>query len=474
MLGWLESTNFIQTHSELHYPRDGKWDADAPPNLRDTLLNQPWHGNHWVEAFAYRQRTFWELATNGWGEDLCNGGMNWNPRHWTYKNAITNELWIAASAKMYLDYPGDGIAGTWSEENHLAGRNRTFLEAAMKGYEWLMNVNMTNDAGLFVDGFHISNQDKNNTKCDVRDEMVFTYNQGVLLTGQRALWEATGGVAFLKDGHHLIQSVIKATGWDLKQGGPVDKVSRGKLPPWHGLGRGGIIEEACDVTARCSQNGHTFKGIYFHHLTYFCAPLKEPLEDVDAEAFGVVSRAHAQACKQYVPWVGYNAEAALSTRDAKGIIGMWWGAEKFGSAPEIWNPKHSDSHAPDAVDYRNFGIPSDGVWSELGGPPKAIPGVELDGDTEGIGERLVDATDAQYRMGGGSSKKPVSRDPNMRGRGRTVETHNSGMEVVRAWYELSKAYSDKEASRGWRFGIHWLFSNFWRMAGTWNSFFFFF
>ncbi|CAI4218688.1 unnamed protein product [Parascedosporium putredinis] len=150
-----------------------------------------------------------------------------------HQNAITNELWIAASAKMYLDYPGDGIAGTWSEENHHAGRNRTFLEAAMKGYEWLMNVNMTNDAGLFVDGFHISNQDKNNTKCDVRDEMVFTYNQGVLLTGQRALWEATGGVAFLKDGHHLIQSVIKATGWDLKQGGPVDKVSRGKLP--HGV-----------------------------------------------------------------------------------------------------------------------------------------------------------------------------------------------------------------------------------------------
>ena len=470
-MGWLESTNFIKSHSELHYPRDGRWDADAPPNLRDALINQPWHGNQWTEAFAHRERTFWELATQGWGEDLCNGGMNWNPRFLTYKNAITNELWISASAKMYLDFPGDKIASPVSlDDDKLAGRNRTFLEAAMKGYEWLMNVNMTNNAGLFVDGFHISNRLQNNTKCDLRDEMVYTYNQGVLLTGQRALWDATGGVAFLRDGHHLIQSVIKATGWDLKKSRPSDKTNPGKLPPWRGLGRGGILEEACDTTARCSQNGQTFKGIYFHHLTYFCAPLTESLEEVDAHAFELLEKAHAEACKNYVPWVAYNAEAALSTRDEKGVMGMWWGAEKWGQDPEVWGSEGGNTYDPNnhsVIDYRNFGVPKDNVWTKPGAGSEVIPGVELD-DREGeedVATFKLREANSQHHMASSSSisTKPHLKDPNTRGRGRTVETHNSGLEVVRAWYELSQAYGDKRGTTGWRFGIQWIFSRLWRI-----------
>ncbi|PKS12775.1 hypothetical protein jhhlp_000986 [Lomentospora prolificans] len=475
VLGWLESTNFIRSHSDLHYPRGGNWDSDASHNLRDTLLNQPWHGNHWTEAFAHRERTFWELATKGWGEDLCNGGINWNPRFLTYKNAITNELWIAASAKMYLDFPGDKIASPLSVDDPSAGRNRTFLEAAMRGYEWLMNVNMTNDAGLFVDGFHISNRHKNNTKCDLRDEMVYTYNQGVVLTGQRALWEATGGVAFLNDGHHLIQSVIKATGWDLTSSQPIDETIRGKLPPWRGLGRGGIIEEACDSVARCSQNGQTFKGIYFHHLTYFCRPLTEPLEEVDNQAFDLVAHAHAQACRQYVPWIAHNAEAALSTRDSRGVMGMWWGAEKFGDAPEVWDSEQNDAADPHAVDYRNFGVPNDQVWRAVGVEQEALPGVDLSQrDRRQDGALQADSirVDAQHRMAGGISKKPTRKDPNTRGRGRTVETQNSGLEVLRAWYELSQAYGDKQVTSGWRFGIQWLFSKLWR-ARTLGAFSFF-
>ncbi len=138
---------------------------------------------------------------------------------------------------------------------------------------------MLNSQGLYIDGFHISgtkNGTRPSTKCDVRNEMVYTYNQGVILTGQIGLWKATGHDGFLRDGHRLIQSVITATGYDLEDDRPIDDIDDlepGQLPPWRGLGRAGVLEEQCDVSGTCSQDSQSFKGIFFHHLTAFCAPL---------------------------------------------------------------------------------------------------------------------------------------------------------------------------------------------------------
>lgn len=84
---------------------------------------------------------------------------------------------------------------------------------------------MTNSQGLYVDDYHINVSKKGNVECDVRDEMVYTYNQGVMLTGQRGLWAVTGSPSYLHDGHELIRAVIEATGWDLLRDAPVDGAS---------------------------------------------------------------------------------------------------------------------------------------------------------------------------------------------------------------------------------------------------------
>ena len=459
VLGWLESTNFIRSHSARHYQRgDDASDPDLLLNLGDALVGRSWHGNDWTESFALRARDFWDLASQGWGESLCGGGMRWSPHLLVYKNAITNQLWIAASARMYLDYPGDNIDSSGREP-----RNMTHLEYALKGYDWLMSINMTNDAGLFVDGYHVGNKPENNTTCNVREESVYTYNQGVLLTGQRGLWEATGSPDFLKDGHELTQNVIKATGWDLEAGAPIDEVTPDALPPWRGIGRHGVLEERCDSIGKCSQNGQTFKGIYFHHLAYFCMPLTKPGEEVDGDTFDTLAVNHAKACKSYLPWIAYNAEAALATRDSRGVFGEWWGADKY----QVWDNSGARYRTANYSDYRNFGIPNDGVWTPPGVAPPKLPGVDDEPEDPAAHDE-----EAGQRRRSGVANRPRADDPNNRGRGRTQETQNSGMSVVRAWWELSQAYAEKKQRSTRSIDIRWLLDYIWRILPIGQSLFF--
>ncbi|KAH6687839.1 glycosyl hydrolase family 76-domain-containing protein [Plectosphaerella plurivora] len=453
VLGWLEAIKFTHVHSELHYPpRDPERIAD--PDLWEALRSNPWHGFVWVPAFAHRARIFWDSATSGWSDALCNGGMTWNPRLEPYKNAVTNELWIAASISMYLWFPGDNNTSPWVNGHFLPSSTREprYLAAAIQGYKWLKEVNMTNDAGLFVDGFHVSPASKRGSKkCDVRNEMVYTYNQGIVLTGQRGLWTATGSPSYLEDGHGLIQAVIKATGWDLKKNEPVDDLSKlrpGTLPQWRGIGRGGILEEQCDASGTCSQDGQTFKGIFFHHLVSFCEALQPPdLENnivFDSGRHDQIRSAHSSACRSYKKWVTHNAQAALLTRDERGRFGSWWGAELFNHVDATEKTDGIPHDAANTTDYRNGGIPTGRLWR--GGNPAnawAPNGAAFEsnaksrvlGGTIESDQHVLGAFEPPDHLQAGQAI-PRKKDLNDRGRGRTAETHNGGLALMRAWWEF--------------------------------------
>ena len=390
VLGWLESIQFLNHHSDIHFAPQG---------------NSTWYGKSFSPAFAHRARVFWELAVDGWDEVLCGGGMVWSPWLGPYKNAITNELFIAASVNMYLYFPGDDNDFPFSNTDDVPGKkhDEKFLDAAVKGINWLHKSNMTNDQGLYFDGFHIKGwrKDDNGTgKCDVPDLMVYTYNQGVILSGYRGLWSATGDLSYLTTGHELIRNVIAATGWF---------TGHSSEHEWAGLGRDGVLEDACDSGGYCSQDGQTFKGIFFHHLTVFCQPLpvgaqQAPFHGADRATAGL----HRASCLEYAPWVQRNAEAAIGTRDEKGVFGMWWtvGLEEHDGT-------HKMSPAPVmGTDYRNRGLPVDSVWARSKG-------------------------DMNNRFAAGHSNS-ITHDPNERGRGRTVESHSGGVAVLRAHYEFSK------------------------------------
>ncbi|KAJ4299533.1 hypothetical protein N0V90_004779 [Kalmusia sp. IMI 367209] len=437
VLGWLEAIQLIRTHSERHYPDNGDGRGD-------------WHAQQFIPAFAHRARVFYELAEEGWDWKLCGGGMTWNPRLLPYKNAITNQLFISASVSMYLYFPGDdncspfmGVtqrehpdwnsfyakqqdsAFTCSESENEPIYDPIYLANAVNGYNWLANSGMLNDQGLYTDGFHISGyaENKSRTECDERNEIVYTYNQGVILSGLRGLWEATGNLSYLNDGHALINNVIRATGWSdttlstapfappPPSPSPTTQKASQTSDPWAGLGAHGILTELCDPDASCSQDSQTFKGIFFHHLTSFCTPLPTwPVRQGKTHhAVHEIHVLHQKSCAKYAPWVAHNANAALKTRNEEGKFGMWWGAESGdeGLLGEVVLPRG-------ALDYMN----DPGLLGTLNFT--AAPGrLRERGE-----ERMV-------RLG-----KRDESDLNDRGRGRTVETQGGGVAVLHAVWEF--------------------------------------
>ncbi|KAI1401014.1 glycoside hydrolase family 76 protein [Hypoxylon fuscum] len=491
VLGWLETIQLINMHTDLHFKSDIDDEVttlgmDRFQGIKDFFSNQTFHGNAWIPAFSHRARIFWDLASKGWDTKLCGGGMVWNPRLLPYKNAITNELYIAASISMYLYFPGDtnqspfyGVEHPGDPEppTNIEPRDARYLKAAVEGYKWLVDSNMTDEHGLYTDGFHIrgyTDSGNNNTKCDQRNDKVLSYNQGVLLTGLRGLWEATGASSYLWDGHRLIQNVIRASGYDLRSDNPIDDVSMldfERLPRWHGLGRAGVMEDPCDASGTCSQDGQTFKGIFFHHLTAFCAPLAAPMPDsglnVDMRAFNSVKDSHSEACASYGGWLKHNAYAALGTRDAHGKFGQWWtagllSANWTGSWPTMAND--GIAYDKNSIDYRNYGVPNNNIWramphehdhnhnhdsSKDHRPAKTQPAssesriqqpepprtAAEDAPMGELKKRCVEEAGAETPP----AEAPDARDPNTRGRGRTIETQGGGLALLRAYWKIAHA-----------------------------------
>lgn len=428
VLGWLESMKFIKTHSRLY-------DSLAIPDSNEEQ-HELWHGNQFVSGYAHRARVFYDLAARGYDSKYCGGGMTWNPFLGPYKNAITNELFIAASAGMYLYFPGDNNTsplvanGDKNFDNHPSKPyNPEYLEAAVMGYGWLKASNMTNKKGLYVDGFHISNWRTNGTKCDLRNEMVYTYNQGVLLSALRGLWEGTGNRTYLEDGHKLVQNVMKATGWS------VDMSVAQETDKWHGLGRNGVLEDRCDAPGHCNQDAQTFKGIFFHHLSLLCEPL--PLRPVAPGKTVAADKAlaflHRQSCKGYTAWVAHNAKAALETRNRRGRFGMWWGAHSGVETAPL---------PEGATDYRNK--PAEllkPLWTLAGNSSSSSSAGNHEARHNHSTNSRPDANvldcDNVGQPGGRMQDHPATdSDLNDRGRGRTVETQGGGVAVLRALWEL--------------------------------------
>ncbi|KAB8339066.1 hypothetical protein FH972_022002 [Carpinus fangiana] len=378
ILEWLEAIKFVNKYNA--------YSGGAFSSTQD------------IAAFAHRAHQFYDRVSDKFDTSLCDGGLTWNPTLATYKNAITNQLFVSASVGMYLYFPGDSNTSPYSSTPP-AGTNRpdltpisaqdpSFLDNAKKEYDWIMSHNFTNAQGLYTDGFHISD---GQTSCDQRDEAVYTYNQGVILSGMRGLWEATGDTSYLADGYNLINTVISATG---NNAGNSD---------FAGLGRSGIMEDICDADASCSQDSQSFKGIYFHHLTLFCESLPTDTALVPGVTFtadAATAATHKSNCQDYAPWVAKNAAAALSTRNGTGIFGGWWG-ENQSAAAGIGGA--AAAQPAGAQDYRNH--------------PEIL-------------------TQAPWVKEGGGQVRMARRDINDGGLGRTEETQLSGLGVVRANWEF--------------------------------------
>jgi len=188
-----------------------------------------WWGLTWLKAYDLTHDpkyldmavTIANYVYGYWDTSTCGGGVWWDAER-TYKNAITNGLWIRLTAELHNRIPGDTL---W------LGRSKT-------AWTWFQGSGMVNANGLVNDGL--------TNACTNNGQNVWTYNQGLAIGGGLELWRATKDPAILAFVKRLADAAI----------GP------------GGLVVDGTLSETCDAADQtCDDNAKQFKGIFMRYWT---------------------------------------------------------------------------------------------------------------------------------------------------------------------------------------------------------------
>jgi predicted alpha-1,6-mannanase (GH76 family) len=210
--------------------------------VNDYYDDNGWWALAWVAAFDMTRdsryldaaRTIFVRNTAGWN-DTCGGGLRWNTTS-TYKNAITNELFLTLAALLHQRMPGD---------------QGSYLSWAQREWEWFSSSGLIGPDGLVNDGLTAA--------CANNGGTTWTYNQGVILGGLAALFEITGDRDYLTRG----ESIASAALAKLTTPGPP--------------GSPGILAEPCETAAAsCNEDQAQFKGIFVRYLYDFWLQSRQP------------------------------------------------------------------------------------------------------------------------------------------------------------------------------------------------------
>ena len=171
------------------------------------------------ERYLTAAQAIFTHSLNGW-DDACGGGLWWNTDR-TYKNAVTNELFLTLAALLSQRVPAD----------------RRYRDWALRAWEWLHASGLIGPAGLVNDGLTAG--------CANNGGTTWTYNQGVILGGLAALHEITGDQGYLRQGEVIADATL-STLTDSR----------------------GILAEPCEPCG-CDGDQTQFKGIFVRHLHQF-------------------------------------------------------------------------------------------------------------------------------------------------------------------------------------------------------------
>lgn len=234
--------NTFRKTKEFEVPAQGEKEAWICKNyINDYYDDEGWWALAWLDAWQWTgdkkylemSRVIFSDMTTGWNDD-CGGGLLWK-KGLSYKGTISNGLTFTLATRLHL-----------AETGHINGRS--CLQWSMDIWKWMMNSELVNNKGLMQDG--VRNKDG---KCELV-KSIWTYNQGVVLSGLVNLHKITGEEYYLNSAHNLAKSAIKNM---------VDE--------------DGVLKEINCEPNKCNGDAEQFKGIFMRHLGVLntCCPQKE-------------------------------------------------------------------------------------------------------------------------------------------------------------------------------------------------------
>jgi predicted alpha-1,6-mannanase (GH76 family) len=223
-----------------------------------------WWALAWVDArdltgdarYLEAARAIFAHSLTGW-DGTCGGGLWWNEQR-RYKNAITNELFLALAARLARRVPD----------------NRDYRDWALREWEWLHGSGMIGPSGLVNDGLTAA--------CANNGGVTWTYNQGVVLGGLAALHELTGDQGYLRQGEVTADAALS-----------------------HLTDARGILAEPSEASGADGDQTQ-FKGIFVRHLHEFSRPSGKPAYPafIAANAGSVLASAGNAAGQYGLRWAG--------------------------------------------------------------------------------------------------------------------------------------------------------------------------
>lgn len=214
----------------------------ARTSLNETLTgrydDEGWWSLAWIRAYEvfgderYLDRAaaiFADLAVNAW-DGSCGGGVWWSYAK-AYKNAITNELYLAVAAKLAPLRPTSVVAG------------RTYGAWAAATWTWFEHSGLINAARLVNDGL------VDDATCANNGQTEWTYNQGVVLGGLAWLYQLDRNTTLLDVGVDIAKATIASMVWN------------SSVP---------VLKESCDAIDAngCDLDQEQFKGIFVRYLMH--------------------------------------------------------------------------------------------------------------------------------------------------------------------------------------------------------------